>query len=196
MQMKKLKVLICFALLSLLLCSCGAKITVDEVKAALPELVEASQSLNEIYFGEGFGIDENNSDVKANGGYFYCDTFEKGLNSIIEIKEATEKVFTPEYATILYQAAFEGTSSGISVEAARYIEGEMGLMQKADADVYELPNRIFDYNTLQIVKGGSDRVTVKIHTVAEGKNEDIEMIVVRYGTEESGYYYRIDSPTY
>ncbi len=209
--MKKLKIFLCLVsvlLVSLMLTACSPKITVDELKNALPTLVDGSAVLNKIYFGEGFAVDGSISNVEKNGGYFYCDTEEVGLHSILEIKEATEKVFTAEYAAILYQAAFEGTSSDISVEGARFIEGEMGLMQKANADVYDIKERVFDYKSIEIIKGGSDRVTIKINTIANGKNELIEMVVARYVdesapvvTDEDGkavptYYYRLDSPTY
>lgn len=209
--MKKLKIFLCLVsvlLVSVMLTACAPKITVDELKNALPTLVDSSAVLNKIYFGEGFDIDGSISNVEKNGGYFYCDTSEYNLNSILEIKEATEKVFTAEYAAILYQAAFEGTSSDISVEGARFIEGEMGLMQKANADVYDIKERVFDYKSIEIIKGGSDRVTIKINTIAGGKNESIEMVVARYVdasapvvTDSDGkavptYYYRLDSPTY
>ena len=209
--MKKLKVfLLVFSVLtvSLLFSSCTAKITADEIAAVLPSLIDLSKPLNEIYFGEGFEVDGNISNVAKNGGYFYCDTEKYGLNSILEIKEASEKVFTAEYAAILYEDAFEGTSTDISVEGARFIEGEMGLMQKANSTVYEICDREFDYGSIKVIKSTKDRATVKINSVANGKEEPIEIIVVRYidtfapiVTDEGGkivptYYYRLDSPTY
>lgn len=206
--MKKLKAFLCLLLLLLTMTSCTAKFTTEEIKAALPALIENSAVLNKIYFGEGFEIDGSISNVAENGGYFYCDTEKMGLNSILEIKEETEKVFTKEYASILYQAAFEGTSSGILVEGARFIEGEMGLMQKANADVYEIAERVFDYNSIEIIKNKKNTVVFKINTVANGKNEALEMVLVRYVDEDAPvatnadgkvlptYYYRLDSPTY
>ncbi len=206
--MKKLKVFLCLSLVLLTLTSCTAKVTVEEIKGALPSLVDASTRLNKIYFGEGFDIDGSISNVEKNGGYFYCDTEKMGLNSILEIKEETEKVFTKEYASILYQAAFEGTSTDISVEGARFIEGEQGLMQKANADVYKVSERVFDYKSIEIIKNKKDTVIFKINTIANGKNESLEMVLVRYIDESAPtvtnadgkvvptYYYRLDSPTY
>jgi len=183
-------------LASLIFTSCTEKFTVEEIRSALPKLVEASARLNKIYFGEGFDIDGTVSDVNKNGGYFYCDTEEMGLHSILDIKDETEKVFTKEYASILYMAAFEGTSSDISVEGARFIEGEKGLMQKADSDVYEIADRVFDYKSIEIIKIRKNSVIFKINSIANGKNETLEMVLVRYTTEGGESYYRLDSPTY
>ena len=193
--MKKLKLFLIFVMAlsaSVLLCSCQPKITVDEVKAALPDLVEASNPLNEIYFGEGFKEADIASDLNS---YFYCDTEKSGLNSILQIKEATEKVFTAEYAEVLYETAFLGASTDISAEGARFIEGEMGLMQKKNDNAYTLPDRVFDYDSIEIIKGGRKRVIISISTTASGKTEVIEMVVSRYG-DEGNFTYRLDSPTY
>ena len=178
------------------LASCAPDITLDEVKEALPALVEDSRVLNEIYFGEGFEVDGSLSDVTQSGGYYYCDTSKYNLNSIIEIKEATEKVYSDEYCEILYGAAFDGLSTDTVIKAPRFTEGEKGLMQKADDTKYKLKNREFDYESLAIEKDGSDRVTVTVDTYVDGKKDDtLEIIVVRYGSEGS-YSYKLDSPTY
>lgn len=196
--MKKIKAVfsvfaLVFVMLSLF--GCAPKITVEELKAALPALVDASKPLNEIYLGEGFSRDESIVDENETYGYFYCDTMEYGLHSISDIKDATEKVFTPEYAAVLYQAAFEGLSVDTLVEGARYAEGEMGLMQKEDAEKFNVSDRAFDYDSIKIVKGGRKNVKISIITEADGKKEEIEMMVVRYG-DEGNFTYRLDSPTY
>ena len=197
--MKKLKILTAaFAALVILLslCSCGKKITVEELKAVLPTLIEESKILNEIYFGEGFGIDGENSNVKANGGYYYCDCEDFGFYSVSEIKEATEKVFTPAYAAVLYQGAFDGIATESGVEPAKYTEGELGLMQRADADTYVLPDRVYDFNSLKVQKRNGNSITVRINTSVNGvMSNAVTLIVVREGIE-GAYIYRLDSPTY
>ena len=195
--MKRTKLLVsAFLLLTVVFTffGCAPKITVDEIKAELPQLIEPSKMLNEIYLGKGYPESKDVS-AKEISGYYYCDTSLYGFNSISEIKDATEKIFTPEYANVLYQAAFDGLSTEQAVESARYIESDAGLMQKVNDDVYDLPSREFDYDSVEIVKGGRERVTISIASKANGKNEVIEMIVVRYG-EEGNYSYRLDSPTY
>ncbi len=187
--------------------SCGEPITADEIKGALPALIDASKPLNEIYFGEGFEILGEESSVSKNGGYYCCDTEKYGLNSIGEIKEATEKVFTKEYAAILYLSAFEGISSEAAVEAPKYSEGDAGLMQSVNADIYELPERTYDYGSIKIIKANAERATFNITSEVNGEKQVIEMVIARYsdGISEStekgagavgAYIYRLDSPTY
>ncbi|MBQ8837409.1 MAG: hypothetical protein IJ002_07900 [Clostridia bacterium] len=193
--MKKIKFFALFAVCLLVLCSCAEKITLEEVKEVLPTLVENSKPLNEIYFGEGFKEDETLAG-SAVSGYYYCDTSEYGLNSVLEIKDATEKVFTPEYAEVLYQAAFEGLSTDTVVSGARFVEADMGLMQKAGDEQYDIADREFDYNSLAIKKSGSKKVTVTVDTYIGGeKDETVSLIINRYG-EEGSYSYLLDSPTY
>ncbi len=193
---KYLALLLTLLCLSFLFVGCGEKISVEEIKAELPALVDGSKVLNEIYFGDGFKIDGTISDVKANGGYFYCDCSDYELYSIIEIKDATEKVFTKEYAAVLYEAAFEGVVSDTAVEGARYIEGEKGLMQRAADTKYSLPEREFDYNSIKIKKRSGNSVTFFINTSVDGVMSDtLTLILVRNGGE-GNYSYRLDSPTY
>ena len=193
---KSLIALLLCICLTCMLCSCAPDITLDEVKAVLPELVDSSKVLNNIYFGEGFEIDGANSDVEKSGGYYCCDTEKYGLNSILEIKEATEKVYTKEYADILYGAAFDGLTTDTVVKAPRFVEGEKGLMQRASDEKYDIKDREFDYDSLAIKKSGNKRVTVTVDTYVDGeKDETLEIIVVRLGSE-GDYSYRLDSPTY
>lgn len=183
--------------LAVSLCGCAEKITKEELKEVLPALVDNSFLLNEIYFGEGFlpsGEAGKDSDVY---GYYYVNGDQHGFYSISEIKEATEKIFTPEYAAILYTAAFEGVATEETVVAPRYMEGELGILQSMHTTVYDLADRSYDYSTLQIVKNRSDRAVVEIETVADGDRQTVELIVVRYIDAETGEKtYRLDSPTY
>ncbi|MBQ1260448.1 MAG: hypothetical protein IIX96_00360 [Clostridia bacterium] len=193
---KLLALLLALLCISMSLVGCSENITVDEIKEALPSLVEKSKILNEIYFGEGFKIDGSISDVKANGGYFYCDCTELELYSISEIKDFTEQIFTKEYAAVLYEAAFEGVTTDTSVEPPRYIEGEQGLMQRAADTIYSLPKREFDYNSVRVKKRSGNTVTFFISTSVDGVMSDtLTLILVREGSE-GNYSYRLDSPTY
>lgn len=193
----KASVLLLAVCLLVSLTACGnEKITAEEIKEALPELVKNSVILNEIYFGEGFPPTSEAGNAANVSGYYYADCEHIGFYSITEIKEATEKVFTPEYAALLYQTAFDGLVTDDTVITARYMEGEMGLMQSMHSTVYELADRSYDYSTLQIVKSGRDRVTVTVETVANGERSNVELIVVRTADDNGEYVYRLDSPTY
>lgn len=180
----------------LFLVSCDRdRITFDEISEVLPELVENSKTINEIYFGHGFKPLADAS-LDEMMGYYYADCSECGLCSISEIKEATEKVFTKEYAGVLYEGAFIGLVSENVVISPKFIEGTYGLMQSMSADIYDLPDREYHYDTLNIVKSDKERIIVSLESVANDKVSKFEIIVVRSVDENGEYQYRLDSPTY
>lgn len=183
-------------ILVLFLVSCDRdKITFDEVSEVLPSLVENAAPLNEIYFGYGFKpLADASLDEMI--GYYYVDCEQYGLYSISEIKEATEKVFTKEYAGVLYEGAFTGLVSGNVVISPKYTEGTYGLMQSMSADIYDLPEREYHYDTLNIVRSDKERIVVSLESVANGKASKFEIIVVRTVNENGEFEYRLDSPTY
>ncbi len=194
---KAAALLLCFALcFALAACSGARRIYKSEIAACLPALVEQSKVLNEIYFGDGFPP-RGDAELPGNG-YYYADTAVYGLESITAIKEATEKVFTPEYSAVLYAAAFDGVvGEDGAVSLPRYAEGELGLMQHMGAVVYELADRSYDFETLKLKKAGTTRATVSVETSDEhGNAATVELIVVRTVDEAGNATYRLDSPTY
>lgn len=170
------------------------KITLSEVKDVVPTLVEKARPLNEIYFGEGF-LPNGDAGASPVAGYYYADCFGAGYASISEIRAATEEVFTPAYAAILYAAAFDGQSFGETVIAPRYIEGEMGILQQIGSSVYDLADRVYDFDTLRVVESDGERAILSVDTVADGETVTLELIVTRTVTAD-GNVYRLDSPTY
>lgn len=194
--MKNRLLILVLLVFAILLCSCGKdKIAFDEVKEVLPSLVENSASLNTIYFGYGF-FPLADASLDEVSGYYYADCSGAGLYSISEIKEATEKVFTAEYAAVLYKNAFDGMADGETVVPPKYIEGAYGIMQSMDAVIYDLPDRKYNFDTLNIVKTDNDRMTVSLESEADGKKSRFELIVVRTENADGAYEYRLDSPTY
>lgn len=199
--MKRFKAAAAALLLLALLCaltSCGgtSRIYKNDLAECLPALVEQSKVLNEIYFGDGF---PPRGDAALPGnGYYYVDGEVYGFESIEQIKEATEQVFTPEYSAILYAAAFDGVvGEDGAVSLPRYAEGELGLMQHMGATVYDLADRSYDFETLKLKKAGRNRATVSVGTTDEhGNAATVELIVVRTVDAEGNAAYRLDSPTY
>lgn len=198
---KRLAAAVLAACLLALLPACGEKkLTIEEIRAYVPEMVEESQVLNKIYFGEGFKPDGAAQMDGSYGDYYYTDGSVYGFYSIEQIKEATEAVFTEDYAAILYASAFEGLANGDTVLPPRYIEGEHGLMQSMRATVYLIPEREFDFDSLRILKNHGDHATVAVDTTSNGVVETMRLLVVRTSVlNEDGtvtYTYRLDSPTY
>ena len=111
-RFKAAALLFCLALCcALTACSGTRRIYKSDLAVCLPELVEQSKVLNEIYFGDGFPP-RGDATLPGNG-YYYVDGEVYGFESIEQIKEATEQVFTPEYSVILYAAAFDGVLQAI-----------------------------------------------------------------------------------
>ncbi len=194
--MKNKLLALLLVILSLTLVSCDKdKITFNEVKEVLPPLIEQARPLNEIYFGYGF-LPLADASLDEMVGYYYADCEPYGLYSISDIKEATERVFTKEYAGVLYEGAFDGLVSGNVIISPKYTEGTYGLMQSMHADIYDLCEREYHYDTLNIVKSDKERITVSLESEADGVVSRFEIIVVRSVTESGEYEYRLDSPTY
>ena len=191
--MKRIKLILSlaiFVILPLALISCNAKVTVEEIEAALPTLVDESRALNEIYFGNGFKIDAERSDVERDGGYFVCDKGSLNISSVSDLKTATEKVFTREYAEVLYSSAFS------SADGARFKDGDGVLMQKAMDLGYFIPLRVYDYSSVEIEKSKGNRTTVLVKASANGDDfETVTLVIVRSGNR-GNYSYRLDGPTY
>lgn len=197
-RFKRATALFVLLILSLSLFGCEGTRRIDkrEITAHLPALIEASKPLNEIYFGEGY---PPRGDASLPGdGYFYADTAFYGFESIEQIKEATEQVFTPEYSAVLYAAAFDGlVGEDGAVSLPRYAEGELGLMQYMGATVYALADRRYDFDTLKLKKASKSRATVSVETEDEsGVRVTVELILVRTVGEDGSVSYRLDSPTY
>ena len=191
----KRKVLAAACLLLCVLCACGKEaITKEEIENVLPTLVEKAAVLNGIYFGEGF-FPKADMPEPEHTGYYYADSQRLGFADIRSIREATEAVFTPEYAALLYTNAFDGIEFGEASVLPRYIEDEMGILQSMHGEVYRIPERVFLYETLALTESSADRAIVSVETVADGESVTLELIVVRTESAD-GYVYRLDSPTY
>lgn len=123
--------------LSALLISCGGPSTDPaELKTALDTLLPLSYELNEIYFGEGLPATDDQERISALYGTFAANVKslnyhpvaeDCGYSSIEDIMTATEAVFTEEYASYLYELAFDGISSDkIEEEETEAEETELG----------------------------------------------------------------------
>lgn len=119
-MMKRILALLFCLLLLLPLASCGKTITDEEALAILRERIEASYELNRIYFGEGLRTDpyEDNGEVFQ---YVFVAMDEK-YQSIVDLKAATEAVFSPALCAKLYEKAFTGVDDGQVILYARYLE--------------------------------------------------------------------------
>ncbi len=208
--MKKILPLLA-ALLCLSLLSCGSsKHTADEMRDVVEPLIEKSEELNVIYFGEGLPLTVDADEAQAFYSSFDTDVeaisyhpVDKscGYESIDDIKEATLEVFTEDYSDYLFTLAFTGISDvvndgvGDKTETssyARYLEQSGMLTARIDlADDAITLGRVYRTEELEIVREKDNYVLVKIPTELNGKQCDVELKLV---LTNDGW--RLDTPTY
>ncbi len=208
--MKKwLRITLIFGLLMSFI-SCGGKYTSAEMREIVEPLIEASEILNVVYFGEGLPVSVDEDEAEA--FYSSFDTDVESLNyhpvaedsaytTEAEIREDTLAVFTEEYSKFLFDRAFVGVSDTYdngegevtqTAVYARYIErnGRLTVRLKLSEEAYEL-GRVYDFSTLKIVQERKNYVIVEIETELGGVISPVELKVV---LTEDGW--RLDSPTY
>lgn len=173
-------------------------------------LIEKSEELNEIYFGEGLPLTVDADEAQAFYSSFDTDVeaisyhpVDKscGYESIDDIKEATLEVFTEDYSDYLFTLAFTGISDvvndgvGDKTETssyARYLEQSGMLTARIDlADDAITLGRVYRTEELEIVREKDNYVLVKIPTELNGKQCDVELKLV---LTNDGW--RLDTPTY
>lgn len=190
--------------------SCSEKISKDEIKDILVPLLEKSEELNVIYFGEGLPMTVDREDAER----FYS-SFESevkainyhpvdkscGYESEADIREATLEVFTPEYSEFLFNRAFIGISDVVNdgtgdvtqtSSYARYLEQNGMLTVRIDLSSEAIKlGREYDVDSLEIIRQKENYVLVTIPTQLDGKSCDVELKIVN--TKDG---WRLDSPTY
>lgn len=194
-NMKKIiSLILTVIMISTALISCGdVGYTEKEIKKTAEELVENSTELNEIYFGEGLPITDENSVASA---LYSPVTEDCKYHSTTEIKAATEKVYTADYCEVLFKRGFEGTSleSETKVVYARFIDDFDGRLT-ARKDLKETSmtvGRTYDYSTMKVESMKKGEALVSIQSVVENKPDVTVKITLKL--ESSGW--RLDTPTY
>lgn len=167
----------------------------DEVK---PELGDPIFVTDEASY---FDIDYTEQKVE----YIYTEEDDKYYNvvradskylSVYEIREAAEKVYSEDYLEGIYQVAFEGVGgSSYGIKMARfYTEGGL-LRQYNQLESYIDAHRVYDYDTLKIIRPSNDEfMNITVDTHLEGE-EEILKVTLRFVKGEDGEWY-LDSPTY
>ena len=206
-------VLLCVLLvLALLLPACAApRHDVEELRAALTDLLPRSAELNEIYFGRGLPTARDANAVRAFYESFDTDVAsisytvvdpECGYRTIDDIKAATLAVFTEDYAATLFDRAFTGISAVYNEGAddefrstavyAMYLEQDGFLTVRVDLAKDALPlGREYDLSSLEIVRENAQGVLIRLASRREGQQQDVELWLV-----ETADGWRLDSPTY
>ena len=184
--------------------ACGVEYTDEEVIDAAKELIEASYGINEVYFGKGLPISDEDSDAAREfaekngfdlGNIQYLPvTEESPYKSIADIKEATAKVYSAEYCESLFKSTFEGFNDGTAAVFAKYMEDSQGVLTaRIDLKENDLPDRTYDLETIKVTKKKKDKAVVEIVSYLDGEKEDKPLLLTLV-PEEDGW--RLDTPTY
>ncbi len=164
----------------------GEPIFIDEASGAYLFAVDYTEEKPEYVYDED-DIDGYNV-VRMDAKYL----------SIEEIKTAAEQVYSADYLRGVYQAAFDGLSSGAltsgGVVGARFYEQGYLLRQAEDIKPLITEKRIYDYSTMKIVRPSSAKyVNISIDSRLPGSDEVTKIRLSL--TLANGRWY-LDTPTY
>ncbi len=116
--------------------------------------------------------------------------------TVDDIKAAAEQVYSKSYLMSIYETMFVGyIDSGLTdMIYARYYEGADGLMILKEANVWVTAKRIYDYDTMKIVRPSSaNKITVLIDSHLEGQTE-ILPVRLSFILQDGEWY--LNSPSY
>lgn len=123
--------------------------------------------------------------------------------TISQIKEAAEKVYSPEFLASHYDILFVGTAGltdSVTGLSARYIErsddeGATYLMQLNTYKPLITERRIYDFSTVEMVRPSNKKyVTLELDSYLESKPDEIRRVRVSMQLVNGQWY--LDSPTY
>lgn len=116
--------------------------------------------------------------------------------TVEDIKAAAEKVYSKSYLMSIYETMFVGyIEDGLTdMIYARYYDGNEGLMMLKESEVWVTAKRIYDYDTMKIVRpSNAKEITVTMDSHLEGSDE---VLNVRLSfVKQDGEWY-LDSPSY
>jgi hypothetical protein len=142
-------------------------------------------------------------DEKSPKNYDYV-LLDAKYQSIASIKEAAEKVYTPEFLATIYVSAFDGIISDTGKMAyARYSESDSEFFMKSNKfEPYFTEHCTYDFSTMKMTSPSrEDYVNVTITAHGRHFDHDKREIVtesyektLKFVLTEGGW--RLDSPTY
>ena len=186
-------------------CSKNREYNETEVIDAAKQLIQKSETLNDIYYGPG--IEYVKDESSANGSYYPADYLSLnrfGIETVNDIKNLTLECFTKEYSALMINTKLSSVSDDEGIQGySRYYQkynaldnSEECIMVYKDAVIYLTDTVVYDYSSLAVSRVKGEEVFVKISaevTDTEGKTQTQE-IEISLLEEENGW--RINSPTY
>ena len=174
----------------------------DALKERFVYLIEESKELNILFFGKGLPVFRRDGSLSDRKMVYFVDK-ESGYDrvmensaflSIDEMKMASEKVFSSDYLSELYESAFDGIMTGDTSAYVRFYDNGEWLYQNTNATDFGLSERIYDYSTMKIVEPSTgDYVNVLIESYSLG-DPTVREVSLSFVYENGNWY--LDSPTY
>ena len=191
------------------------EMSADEIKAKFPEITGITAKEDETFYSELFRSADGKKIaylvpfVEPEYDFYYNDTDDKDYDyvrddsecrSIEDIKAYAETVYSRNYLLSLYGSLFDGAVSGDQVMMARYIEyAETSNSRLAMLNSYEplyTEQRVYDFETAQILKWGSSAKNVRISIETYLPSSPDKRVTLELGLVlQDGQWY-LDSPTF
>mgnify|MGYP004518625207 FL=1 len=187
---RALTVLLCMGILLGALSGCSVKMSDEEARSILSELVPLSLEMNEIFFGDGLPLEDENAEPmeSVTGGQYMRVSPTAKYQSIAEIKTAAESVYTAEYLqNSVYPMAFDGVDDA----RPRYAERAGVLCRNLNSVSFPLTDRL-EFDRATVSDTGYEVIELSVpYTDADGA-EKTAKITLR---QQNGKWL-LDSPTY
>ena len=187
---RALTVLLCMGILLGALSGCSVKMSDEEARSILSELVPLSLEMNEIFFGDGLPLEDENAEPmeSVTGGQYMRVSPTAKYQSIAEIKTAAESVYTAEYLqNSVYPMAFDGVDDA----RPRYAERDGVLCRNLNSVSFPLTDRL-EFDRATVSDTGYEVIELSVpYTDADGA-EKTARITLR---QQNGKWL-LDSPTY
>ena len=196
--------LLCGSVAGMTACSGGEPPELDTVYDRIVQVVEASHEVNVLLFGAGLPVyprgDAEDELVHRyygvnDDGREYVTPYAKFI-SIADMERAISAVYSIEYRESLFETLFTGyADSGMSVAMpARFQEDEKALYQSRYVDSLVEGIRVYDYASMEIVKGSNaTRIRVSIPSYTDRKPDEWVNVTLAFVYENGDWY--LDSPS-
>lgn len=166
---------------------CSKAPKIDDVFDRVVELTEEARQLNTAFYGAGLPTYDKESPIYRDVYDADMSTYKQdysivdprcGLGSVAELKEAAEKVYSPELLKMqVYPAVFDGLTATIggasAIAVARYQEEGGNLYCLDSAKEETRAELVFDYGTMKIIRpSNAKRVLLTVDAWEVGKPEE------------------------
>ena len=202
--MKRIFCIFSAVLLVFSLISCGSSPApaLEDVKAELVALVEASYEINEILFGDGIPVYKRDGSEEEKGFYNSLGSELDGYELVKEdykyqmieqIEQAARAVYTEEYLLPVLKVATEGLADEVTgVTPARFLEWQGYLYQNMNLNAIIDGTRKYNFESMKIVEPSTaDYVNIELESELEGESLTV---ILAFKKCENGW--RLDTPTY